>query len=111
MGTKVTIRQEDNVVILDLAGRFVNTLSIRATIIDLLEKGTLNILVILKKAKLIGNGTIGEIVWCLKLVTEKGGAFKVLNPDEEEKYWLKESGVDKILDIYYDEQKALSSFK
>ncbi len=72
MGTKVTIRQEDNVVILDLAGRFVDTLSIRAIIIDLLEKGTLNILVNLEKAKLIGNGTTGELVVCLKLVMEKG---------------------------------------
>jgi anti-anti-sigma regulatory factor len=111
MRTQVSVRQVDNVVILDLEGRFVDTLSIRDTIKGLLDKGALNILVNLGKARLIGNGTTGELISCFVTVKENGGVFKVLNPDEDEKRWLKVGMLDKVFDIYYDEQLALSSFR
>jgi anti-anti-sigma regulatory factor len=111
MRTQVSVRQVDNVVILDLEGRFVDTLSIRDTIKGLLDKGVLNILVNLGKAKLIGNGTTGELISCFVTVNENGGVFKVLNPDKDEKRWLEVGMLDKVFDIYYDEQLALSSFR
>ncbi len=111
MGTQISVRHVDNVVILDLVGRFVDTLSICDSIKELLDKGALNILVNLEKAKLIGNGTTGELVSCWVKVKTKGGVFKVLNPDKDEKRWIEVCKLDKIFDIYYDEQLALSSFR
>ena len=111
MGTHVSVRHVDNVVILDLVGRFVDTLSICDTIKGLLDEGTLNILLNLEKAKLIGNGTTGELVSCFITVKEYGGVFKVLNPDKDEKRWIEVCKLDEFLDIYYDEQLALSSFR
>ncbi len=111
MGTQVSVRPVDNIVILDLEGRFVDTLSIRDIIKGLLDKGTLNILVNLGKAKLIGNGTTAELLSCFVTVKKNGGMFKVLNPDEDEKRWLEVGKLDKVFDIYYDEQLALSSFR
>ena len=110
MGTQVSVRHVDNVVILDLVGRFVDTLSIHDTIKSLLDRGNLDILVNLEKAKLIGNGTTGELVSCWATVKRNGGVLKILNPDENEKRWLEAGHLDRVLDIYCDEQLALSSF-
>ena len=111
MGTKVLVRHIDNVAILDLAGRFVDKLSIHGIIKDLLDKGTLNILVNLEEAKLIGNGTTGELVSCWAAVKKSGGVLKILNPDKDEKRWLEVGKLDQVFDIYYDEQLALFSFR
>ena len=111
MGTQVLVRHIDNVAILDLVGRFVDKLSIQDIIKGLLDKGTLNVLVNLEKAKLIGNGTTGELVSCWATVKNNGGMLKILNPDENERRWLKLCKLDKVLDIYYDERSALLSYR
>lgn len=111
MRPQVSVRYVDNVAILDLAGRFVDSLSINNTVKDLIDRGALNILVNLEKAKLIGNGTTGELVSCWITAKTNGATLKVLNPDKDEMHWLEVGKLDRILDIYYDEQSALSSFK
>jgi len=111
MRPQVSVRYVDNVAILDLAGRFVDTLSISDTVKGLIDKGTLNILVNLEKAKLIGNGTTGELVSCWSAAKKSGGTLKILNPDEDEKHWLDIGKLDRVLDIYYDEQSAVLSFR
>lgn len=111
MGTQVSIREVDNVVILDLVGKFIDALSIHDTIKGLLDRGTFNIMVNLEKAKLIGNGTTGELVSCWATVKNNGGVFKILNPDKDEKRWLEVCKLDTFLDIYYNEKSALSSFR
>ncbi len=108
---QVSVRYVDNVAILDLAGRFVDTLSISDTVKSLINKGALNILVNLEKAKLIGNGTTGELVSCWVNAQKSGGTLKVLNPDKDEKHWLEVGKLDTVLDIYYDEQSAVLSFR
>jgi anti-sigma B factor antagonist len=111
MRPQVLVRYVDNVAILDLAGRFVDTLSISDTVKGLIDKGALNLLVNLEKAKLIGNGTTGELVSCWVTAKKSGGTLKVLNPDKDEKHWLEVGKLDTVLDIYYDEQSAVLSFR
>ena len=87
MGNQISVRHIDNVAIIDLVGKFVDTLPIRDAITVLLDNGALNIIANLEKAKLIGNGTTGDLVSCFVSVKRNGGVFKILNPDENEKYW------------------------
>ena len=111
MRPQVSVRYVDNVAILDLAGRFVDTLSISDTVKGLIDKSALNILVNLEKATLIGNGTTGELVFCWVTAKKSGGTLKILNPDKDEKNWLEVCKLDTVLDIYYDEQSAVLSFR
>lgn len=77
---------------------------------DLLYAGKKNILIDLGKVAYIDSASLGVLVAHLKLTVEKGGAFKLLGPNEQVTHMLTATKLELVFEIFPDEASAVASF-
>lgn len=106
-------RQSGSIAIVDLCGRIdlgEASLILRKTIRELVASGQTKILLNLCEVESIDSAGVGELVGAYTPVMAKGGALKFLNPTKKVLSILQITQLDKVFEIYTNEQMAIRSF-
>lgn len=107
------VRNSGDVSIVDLPGRVTHgsgDIEMRETIQNLLDTGKKKFIVNLEKVTYMDSAGIGELVACHKRAVQKGGVIKILKANEKMLDLLTITQLNKIFDLFTDEQEALKSF-
>jgi anti-sigma B factor antagonist len=113
MSMKVSTRQVDGIVILDLSGRITlgeGSVTLRDSVRDVLAKGTKHILLNLAEITYIDSSGIGELVSAFTTVKNAGGELKLLNLTKKVHDLLQITKLYTVFDIKDDEASAVASF-
>jgi anti-sigma B factor antagonist len=106
-------RQFGAITVVDLRGRIdlgEASLTLRRTIRDLVERGRSKIVLNLLQVNSIDSAGVGELAGAYVPVKSKGGELKFLNPSKKVHDMLKITQLDKVFEVYADEQTAIRSF-
>ena len=114
MSIKISIRNVENVAVIDLTGRV--TLgeasgSLRDTIKDLISKGDKNILLNLAGVTYIDSSGLGEIVGAFATVGNSGGRLKLLGLQQRVHDLMQLTKLYSVFEIFTDEPEAIQSFR
>jgi anti-sigma B factor antagonist len=106
-------RQVGPVTIVDLRGNIglgAASLTLRRTILDLIESGRTKIVLNFSQVDLIDSAGVGELASAYLPVKTKGGELKFLNPTKNVRHVMHITQLDKVFEVYTDEQMAIQSF-
>lgn len=102
-----------SVTILDLRGNIdlgEASLTLRRAIRDLVESGRTKIILNFSQVNSMDSAGVGELAGAYVPVKSKGGELKFLNPTKKVHDMLKVTQLDKVFEVYIDEQTAIRSF-
>jgi anti-sigma B factor antagonist len=106
-------RQLGSITILDLRGNIdlgEASLVLRRAIRDLVESGRTKIILNFSQVNSMDSAGVGELAGAYVPVKSKGGELKFLNPTKKVHDMLKITQLDKVFEVYTDEQTAVRSF-
>jgi anti-sigma B factor antagonist len=106
-------RQFGSITIVDLRGSIdlgEASLTLRRTIRDLVESARIKIILNLSQVNSMDSAGVGELAGAYVPVKSKGGELKFLNPTKKVHDMLKITQLDKVFEVYIDEQTAIRSF-
>jgi anti-sigma B factor antagonist len=106
-------RQSGSITIVDLRGTIdlgEASLSLRRTIRDLLQTGRIKIILNFGEVDSMDSAGVGELVGAYMPVKSKRGEMKLLNPTKKVHGILQITQLDRVFEIYTDEQTAVRSF-
>ena len=106
-------RQVGPVTIVDLRGNIglgPATQTLRRAIHDLIESGRTKIILNFSQVELIDSAGVGELIGAYGPVKAKGGDLKFLNPTKTVHRVMQITQIDKVFEVYTDEQSAIQSF-
>jgi anti-sigma B factor antagonist len=108
----VTIRQADDISIVDLRGHLTSfeTGALHETIHRMVKQGRTNILLNLSNLKYLDSSGIGELVRNYVAVIKSGGVMKVVGLAPRVEEVLKVTQLYQVFQEFPDEQSALNSF-
>ncbi len=113
MGMKASIRQVDDVAIVDVSGRMElgeGATVLRETVKDLLGKGQKKILVNLGDINYIDSSGVGELVAAFTSARNHGGELKLLHLTKKVKDVLQITKLYTVFHVLDDEASALKAF-
>ena len=113
MSMKVSTRQVDGVVVLDLSGRITlgeGSVVLRDAVRELLSKGNKKILANLADVNYIDSSGIGELVSAFTTVKNQGGELKLLNLTKKVHDLLQITKLYTVFDVKDNEANAIKSF-
>ena len=113
MSMKVSTRQVDGVVVMDMSGRITlgeGSVVLRDAVRELLSKGNKKILANLAEVNYIDSSGIGELVSAFTTVKNQGGELKLLNLTKKVHDLLQITKLYTVFDIKDDEATAIASF-
>ena len=106
-------RQFGAITVVDLRGTIdlgEASLTLRRTIRDLVESGRSKIILNLLQVNSIDSAGVGELAGAYVPVKSKGGELKFLNPTKKVHDMLKITQLDKVFEVYIDEQTPFGAF-
>jgi anti-sigma B factor antagonist len=106
-------RQSGLITIVDLRGRIdlgEASLTLRLTIRDLVDTGRTKIILNFSEVNSMDSAGVGELVGAYMPVKSKGGELKFLNPTKKVLGILQITQLDRVFEVYTDEQMAIRSF-
>jgi anti-sigma B factor antagonist len=106
-------RQSGSITILDLRGNIdlgEASLVLRRAIRDLVDSGRTKIILNFSQVNSMDSAGVGELAGAYVPVKSKGGELKFLNPTKKVHDMLKITQLDKVFEVYIDEQTAVRSF-
>jgi anti-sigma B factor antagonist len=108
----VKIRQQDNVVLIDVAGHLTvfEVGALRDAIQLLLRERRNNILLNLSQLRYLDSSGIGELARIHVAVVKMGGSMKVVGLSAKVEEVLKTTRLSQVFQEFPDEQSALRSF-
>lgn len=110
---KITLQVVGEICVLRLEGKFIvggESVYLKDKVKDVLNMGMRNILVDMSKVPFVDSTGIGFLVSSQAGVTKEGGSFKLLNPNPRVREVLKITRLDKVFEVFDDEESALASF-
>jgi anti-sigma B factor antagonist len=110
---KAKVREIGSVSVVDLSGKITigaGDVQLREAVVELLEKGSKNVLLNLERVSYMDSAGIGELVACYKRAKERDGVVKLVNPTGKVYDLLQLTKLEEIFDVYRDEKEALVSF-
>ncbi len=113
MTMKVSTRQVDGIMVVDLSGRITlgeGSTMLRDAIKDLISRGNKQILLNLGDVTYIDSSGIGELVSAYTTVRNQGGELKLLNLTKKVHDLLQITKLYTVFDIKDDEAAAVKSF-
>lgn len=111
--SKATFRELGFVTIVDLSGLLMlgeSSAVLRSAISELMDKRRSKILLNFRDVVQIDSAGIGELVAAYAIVKNKDGRLKLLNPPKKVCEVLKLTQLQKVLEVYADEELAIRSF-
>jgi anti-sigma B factor antagonist len=106
-------RQVGSITIVELRGEIglgESSLTLRRTIRDLIESGRTKIILNFSEVNSMDSAGVGELAGAYLPVKSKGGELKFLNPTKKVHRVLQVTQLDKVFEVYSDEQTAVQSF-
>jgi anti-sigma B factor antagonist len=106
-------RQFGSITIVDLRGSIdlgEASLTLRRTIRDLVESARTKIILNFSQVNSMDSAGVGELAGAYVPVKSKGGELKFLNPTKKVHDMLKITQLDRVFEVYIDEQTAIRSF-
>jgi anti-sigma B factor antagonist len=113
LSVHASVRQVDNVAIVDLSGRITlgdETDLVRDTVTREFERGHKNILLNLAEVTYCDSAGLGELVGCYSAVTRRGGSLKLLYVPKKIRDILEVTRLDGLFELCTDETTAVRSF-
>jgi anti-sigma B factor antagonist len=113
MSARLTVRQVDQVTVVDAAGRITlgeGAGSVRDKISELLKAGKSKILLNLGEVSYIDSSGIGELVAAFTSVTNRGGQLKLLNLTKKVEGLLQITKLYTVFEVFDSEVTAIRSF-
>jgi anti-sigma B factor antagonist len=110
----ITERRKDSVVILDLKGQLRlggSNIQLREAILELVNKGTRNILLNLEGVSNIDSSGLGEIIASHVTLKKKRGSLKLLNVTSRVRELMIITKLLTVLDCFKTESDAINSFR
>ncbi|MFZ3334173.1 MAG: STAS domain-containing protein [Candidatus Acidiferrales bacterium] len=107
------LRQFGAISIVDLRGSLglgEGSLTLRRTIRDLVETGRTKIILNFREVDFIDSAGVGELAGAYMPIKSLGGELKFLNPTKKVHGVLQVTQLDKVFEVYTDEQTAIRSF-
>jgi anti-sigma B factor antagonist len=107
------LRQFGSITIVDLRGSIdlgEASLTLRRTIRDLVESARTKIILNFSQVNSMDSAGVGELAGAYVPVKSKGGELKFLNPTKKVHDMLKITQLDRVFEVYIDEQTAIRSF-
>lgn len=114
MSLKISVRNVENVSVLDLSGRITMgeaAGSLRDAIKDLVTNGQRNLLLNMADVTYIDSSGLGELVGAFATVNNRGGRLKLLNLQKRVHELMQLTKLYSVFDIYEDEVTAIRSFQ
>lgn len=114
MAMKVRAREIDGARIVDLSGRLTvgdGGELVRELLRDLFASGEKHILLNLHDVTYIDSFGIGELVWGMTSIRNRGGDLKLFNVSNNVQHTLNITNLSGVFDIQPDERAALASVK
>lgn len=111
---KITLQIVGEVCVLRLEGKFIvggESIYLKDKVKDVLNMGMRNILVDLTKVPYVDSTGIGFLVSSHTGVSTQGGSFKLLKPSLRVREVLKITRLDKIFEVFENEEEAVASFQ
>jgi anti-sigma B factor antagonist len=106
-------RQSGSITVVDLRGSIdlgEASLALRRSIRDLVESGRTKIILNFSEVNSMDSAGVGELVGAYMPVKSKGGELKFLSPTKKVLDMLQITRLDKVFEVYTDEQMAIRSF-
>jgi len=106
-------RQFGSITVVDLRGSIdlgEASLTLRRTIRDLVESARTKIILNFSQVNSMDSAGVGELAGAYVPVKSKGGELKFLNPTKKVHDMLKITQLDRVFEVYVDEQTAIRSF-
>jgi len=106
-------RHFGSISIVDLRGSIdlgEGSLTLRHTIRDLVESGRTKIILNFCEVNFMDSAGVGELAGAYMPVKSKGGELKFLNPTKKVHGVLQITQLDRVFQVYTDEQAAIGSF-
>lgn len=106
-------RQFGSITIVDLRGSIdlgEPSLTLRRTIRDLVESGRTKIILNFSQVNSMDSAGVGELAGAYAPVKSKGGELKFLGPTKKVYDMLKITQLDRVFEVYMDEETAIRSF-
>jgi anti-sigma B factor antagonist len=106
-------RESGSITLVDLRGSIdlgEASLTLRRTIRDLVESGRTKIILNFSQVNSMDSAGVGELAGAYVPVKSKGGELKFLNPTKKVHDMLKITQLDRVFEVYVDEQTAIRSF-
>ena len=113
MALQGTIRQVEDIVIIDFSGKITlgeGSSTLRNTIRTALDAGNRKILLNLSDVDYIDSSGIGEMVSSFTTVTNHGGQLKLLGLTKRVKDLLQITKLYTVFEVFEDESSAVRSF-
>ena len=110
---KIDARQRDGVAVLTPDGKTTigaTEIGLRDAVLEVLETGTLNVLVDLSQISKVDSSRVGEMVHAYTTLSNREGKLKLLSPQPPVLEVLQLTGLDAVFQIYDDEDEAIASF-
>ncbi len=107
------LRNVGHVVIVDIRGKATRgrgDAKLRPRLIELLRRDLRHILVNLENTTHVDSCNLSELVACYKRARERNGMIKLLCPAGRVRDLLRVTRLDKVFEIFSDEDSALASF-
>jgi anti-sigma B factor antagonist len=114
MASSLTVRQEDDVTVIDASGRITigeSALALQALLRRLTDEGHKKILVNLARVSFMDSAGIGELVGCYVSASHKGTKIRLCDLTQRVSDLLQVTRLYTILDIRPHEEDALRSFR
>ena len=106
-------RQHGSIAIVDLRGSIdlgEASRALRQTLRELVESGQTKIILNFAEVISIDSAGVGELAGAYLPVKSKGGELKFLNPTKKVHGILQLTQLDRVFEVYTDEQTAIRSF-
>lgn len=113
MSAGINTRQSGDVTIVDVAGRVTlggGSVIFSNTARQLTGGGHKNLVFNMADISYLDSSGLGELVASLTIVSKQGGSLKLLNPSPRVKELLKITRVDKLFQVFDNEEAAVRSF-
>lgn len=111
---KINVRQKDEIIILDVQGRFVSTAAkdiFGKSMDQVIADGWKKVLLNLTAVEWIDSRGIGELVTSLKMAKKFGVSVKLLRVGDRVKHVLSISQLLPLLDIFETETEAIAALE
>lgn len=111
---KIDVRQKDEIIILDIQGRFVTNAAkdiFGKSMDQVIADGWKKVLLDLTGVEWIDSRGIGELVTTLRMAKKFGVSVKLLRMGDRVKHVLSISQILPLLDIFETEDEAISALK
>lgn len=111
---KITLQIVGEVCVLRLEGKFIvggESAYLKDKVKDVLNMGMKNLLVDMSKVPYVDSTGIGFLVSSHTVVSNEDGSFKLLSPNPRVREVLRITKLEKVFEIFDDEETALESFR